>query len=287
MNTKIIKFDLNKFKLYEKIKAKQGDTESRFLLFQLLNSSVPFDLTNRSVRAYMIKPDGKEVFNDLIINDRDKGYCTLELTNQVLAAPGVVKIELMVTEGTKKLTSSVFELEVDRSINSEKSIVSTNEFGALLKGLASLNEYDNYKNEIAAARDGEKNLLTKVKKLDSQLETIKSEELPKKMDNTKTDNLYAKALNESLIIPFGCLNAIKNAIKTGTIKVAIVGDSITEGADLGYRGNGYAQRFEKELKERLKGVDVTFQNFAISGQTLANFVKDDYIPTGRDWCESE
>lgn len=148
MNTKTIKFDLNKYKLYEKIKAKQGDTKSRFLLFQLLDGSIPFNLTNRSVRAYMVKPDGKEIFNDLIINNYSLGYCTLELTNQVLAVSGTVKIELMVTEEDKKLTSSVFELEVVKSINSEKSIVSTNEFTALLNGLASLSEYDNYKNSV-------------------------------------------------------------------------------------------------------------------------------------------
>ncbi|MBP3930656.1 MAG: BppU family phage baseplate upper protein [Peptostreptococcaceae bacterium] len=172
MNTKIIKLDLNKSRLYEKIKAKQGDTESRFLLFQLFDGALPFSLKNRSVRAYMIKPDSKEVFNDLIINDRIKGYCTLELTNQVLAAPGTVKIELMITEGTKKLTSSVFELEVDKSINSEKSIVSTNEFTALLNGLASLSEYDNYKNELKDARDGEVNVGTNIRKIKSQLEHI-------------------------------------------------------------------------------------------------------------------
>ena len=148
MNTKTIKFDLNKYKLYEKIKAKQGDTKSRFLLFQLLDGSIPFNLKNRSVRAYMIKPDGREIFNDLIVNNYNLGYCTLELTNQVLAAQGIVKIELMVTEGDKKLTSSVFELEVVKSINSEKSIVSTNEFTALLNGLAALSEYDNYKNSV-------------------------------------------------------------------------------------------------------------------------------------------
>lgn len=169
MNTKIIKLDLNRI-LYDKIIAKQGDTKSRFLLFQLLDGSIPFYLTNRSVRAYMVKPDGKEIFNDLIINNYSLGYCTLELTNQVLAVPGTVKIELMVTEEDRKLTSSVFELEVIKSINSEKSIVSTNEFTALLNGLSSLSEYDNYKNEIAAARDGEVNLLTKVKKIDEQLE---------------------------------------------------------------------------------------------------------------------
>lgn len=171
MNTKIIKLDLNRI-LYDKIIAKQGDTKSRFLLFQLLDGSIAFNLTNRSVRAYMVKPDGKEIFNDLIINNYSLGYCTLELTNQVLAVPGTVKIELMVTEEDRKLTSSVFELEVIKSINSEKSIVSTNEFTALLNGLSSLSEYDNYKNEIAAARDGEVNLLTKVKKIDEQLDTI-------------------------------------------------------------------------------------------------------------------
>lgn len=170
MNTKIIKLDLNRI-LYDKIIAKQGDTKSRFLLFQLLDGSIPFYLTNRSVRAYMVKPDGKEIFNDLIINNYSLGYCTLELTNQVLAVPGTVKIELMVTEEDRKLTSSVFELEVIKSINSEKSIVSTNEFTALLNGLSSLSEYDNYKNEIAAARDGEVNLLTKVKKIEQTIGT--------------------------------------------------------------------------------------------------------------------
>lgn len=170
MNTKIIKFDLNKYKLYENIKAKQKDTKSRFLLFQLLDGSIPFDLTNRSVRAYMIKPDGNEIFNDLIINNYSLGYCTLELTNQVLAVPGKVKIELMITEEDKKLTSSVFELEVIKSINSENSIVSTNEFTALLNGLASLSEYDNYKNEIKNARGGEVKLKDRLDKFGEQLD---------------------------------------------------------------------------------------------------------------------
>lgn len=182
MNTKTIKFDLNKYKLYEKIKAKQGDTKSRFLLFQLLDGSIPFNLKNRSVRAYMIKPDGREIFNDLIVNNYNLGYCTLELTNQVLAAQGIVKIELMVTEGDKKLTSSVFELEVVKSINSEKSIVSTNEFTALLNGLAALSEYDNYKNSVkemeinkANKAEVEEKFISveeKIKNNSEQLETI-------------------------------------------------------------------------------------------------------------------
>ncbi|MBS4957968.1 MAG: BppU family phage baseplate upper protein [Clostridium sp.] len=197
MNTKTIKFDLNKYKLYEKIKAKQGDTKSRFLLFQLLDGSIPFNLKNRSVRAYMVKPDGREIFNDLIVNNYNLGYCTLELTNQVLAVPGTVKIELMVTEEEKKLTSSVFELEVVKSINSEKSIVSTNEFTALLNGLAALSEYDNYKN---AVKEMEINKADKAKveekfgEVYEQLDT-KTTEINKFKDSLNTGDLTFKGCN--------------------------------------------------------------------------------------------
>lgn len=180
MITKVIKLDINK-NLYEKIKAKQGDTKSRFLLFQLLDGSMPFNLENRSVRAYMLKPDSTEVFNDLIINNKNTGHCTLELTNQVLAVAGIVKIELMIIENDKKITSSIFELQVDKSINSENSIVSTNEFNALLNGLASLSEYDNYKEKAKKVPELEEN----IQELGSQLETIESEKADKELFDSR------------------------------------------------------------------------------------------------------
>lgn len=185
MITKVIKLDINK-NLYEKIKAKQGDTKSRFLLFQLLDGSMPFNLENRSVRAYMLKPDSTEVFNDLIINNRNTGHCTLELTNQVLAVAGIVKIELMIIENDKKITSSIFELQVDKSINSENSIVSTNEFNALLNGLASLSEYDNYKEKAKKVPELEEN----IQELGSQLEQ-KARESDLVTERKRIDNLAA------------------------------------------------------------------------------------------------
>lgn len=180
MITKVIKLDINK-NLYEKIKAKQGDTKSRFLLFQLLDGSMPFNLENRSVRAYMLKPDSTEVFNDLIINNRNTGHCTLELTNQVLAVAGIVKIELMIIENDKKITSSIFELQVDKSINSENSIVSTNEFNALLNGLASLSEYDNYKEKAKKVPELEENIQELGSQLDKNITDIN-----KKINNIST-----------------------------------------------------------------------------------------------------
>lgn len=223
MNTKIIKLDINK-NLYDILTAKQGDTQSRFLLFQLLDGAIPFSLENRSVKVFATKPDGKEVFNDLIINDRVKGYCTLELTNQMLAVPGLLKLELMVIEGDKKLTTNVFYMDVKKSINSENAIVSTNEFSALLNGLASLNEYDNYKNEIAAARDGEVNLLTKVKKIDEHLDTNTNniKEIGKVIENinlevekdieitTKSYYFSEKMKNQTIQVDFNLNSSITN-----------------------------------------------------------------------------
>lgn len=168
MNTKIIKLDINK-RLYEVIRAKQGDTQSRFLLFNLLDGAIPINLTGRNVRVYGVKPDDKKVFNDLVINDAVKGYCTLELTNQILAIPGFVKLELVIYEGTKKLSSILFILEVIESLNSEDAVVSTNEFGALINGLNSLAEYDSYKNELKLSRGSAVSVPARLDGIDSQM----------------------------------------------------------------------------------------------------------------------
>lgn len=167
INTKIINLDVNR-KLYEKLVAKQGDTNSRFLLFNLSSGGAAINLTNRSVRVYAVKPDGTEVFNDLLVSDPARGTCILELTTQILAIPGIVKMELMITEGLKKLTSFEFELEVIKKLNSETAIVSTNEFTALVQGLASLSEYDNYKNEIKAARGSFLSVLARLNDSDTK-----------------------------------------------------------------------------------------------------------------------
>ena len=151
MITKVVNANLHQ-PIYERLTAKQGDIASRYLLFHLLDGDKPFDLTNRSVRVYARKPDKTEIFNDLIINDRTKGYCTLELTSQCLASAGVVKMELYISESGKVLTSIPFELEVIPCINTVDGVTSTNEFSALEAALGSLQDFDNLKREIVEAR---------------------------------------------------------------------------------------------------------------------------------------
>ena len=174
MITKVINVNLHQ-PIYERLTAKQGDIASRYLLFHLLDGDKPFDLTNRTVRVYAIKPDKTEIFNDLTINDASKGYCTLELTSQCLASAGVVKMELYISESDKVLTSIPFELEVIACINTANSVNSTNEFSALEVALSSLQDYDNLRREISGARNGYRTVGKRLNDFDSQLDTKANE----------------------------------------------------------------------------------------------------------------
>ena len=171
MITKVINVNLHQ-PIYERLTAKQGDIASRYLLFHLLDGDKPFDLSNRTVRVYAIKPDKTEIFNDLTINDASKGYCTLELTSQCLASAGVVKMELYISESGKVLTSIPFELEVIACINTVNSVTSTNEFSALEVALSSLQDYDNLRSEIIQARKGYRTVGKRLDNFDSQLDNI-------------------------------------------------------------------------------------------------------------------
>lgn len=142
LNTKTIKLDINK-KMFETITAKQGDTKSRFILFNLYDGPIQFDLTGRTVRVYGEKKDNTTIFNDLVINDAKKGYCTLELTNQMLAVEGMNELELVIFEGEKRLSTMPFILNVIGSKYSEDAIVSTNEFTALMNALKTVGDIDN------------------------------------------------------------------------------------------------------------------------------------------------
>ena len=172
MITKVINVNLHQ-PIYERLTAKQGDIASRYLLFHLLDGDKPLDLTDKSVRVYAIKPDKTEIFNDLVINDKTKGYCTLELTSQCLAEAGIVKMELYISQSGKVLTSIPFELEVIKCINTANSIVSTNEFSALEVALGSLQDYYNLRSEIVQARKGHATVGGRLDNIDSQLDNIK------------------------------------------------------------------------------------------------------------------
>lgn len=155
MNTKVINLDIND-KLYDTITAKQGDLKSRFLKFILTDSYSgrgALDLEGINVRAYASRPDGKVSYLDLEINDAAKGECTLELTNQMLAIAGKVKMELLLYKGDAKYSSIPFVLNVIGSVNNDKAIESSNEFGALTRALDKVNSIDDKFDDLGSQLD--------------------------------------------------------------------------------------------------------------------------------------
>ena len=140
--------DINK-KIYRRLNAIQGDTKSRYILVSLYNNSMPFDLSNCSVKIFGVKSDKKIFFNYANIIDTSKGQFEIELTSQALAVNGELQIQILVLGANQeRLTTCTFFIDVDRTIVDDNAIQSENEFTALTKGLADLAEYDIYKNNI-------------------------------------------------------------------------------------------------------------------------------------------
>jgi len=146
---KKINLEINK-DLYNPIQVKQGDN-SRYLLFNLLDNGVPFSLENKTVRVYAVKPDTTKIFNNLTIVDAENGLAELQLTSQMLAKAGWLKLELVIYEATDILSTIKFDIDVVASLRDDVAIESTNEFSALTLGLSKLDEWDKYFKETSGA----------------------------------------------------------------------------------------------------------------------------------------
>lgn len=154
---KTLKIDIDK-KNFEVIPSVQYDSNTRFLHIQLLNDSVPFDITGCSVILSGVKEDGNPIFNSCDIINSEIGFIQAEVTEQMNAIPGNIDCEIKIYDGEGVLTSKKFTIKVTASQTS-RSVVSSNEFKALTDALNKVQAIDN-KAEKA-----------EVEKLSSQLET--------------------------------------------------------------------------------------------------------------------
>ena len=134
--------DLSK-SLHESIQVKQRDN-ARYLLFRILDNGVPFSLENKTVRCFGKKTDGKEIYNDMSITNAIKGECELRLTSGALSAPGILQLEIEIKENEDILSTFLLDVDVKRSLRSNSSIESSNEFTALENGITKLDEWEKY-----------------------------------------------------------------------------------------------------------------------------------------------
>lgn len=95
--------------------------------------------------------------------------------------------------------------------------------------------------------------------------------------------LYNKALAHMIAnMSPKSLRQFNAALASGTVKVAIAGDSISEGDDQTNFNDNYAARVIRDLRTAYPSVSFTFTNFSLSGRALANFVS----PTYKDYSDS-
>lgn len=141
---KTLKIDIDK-KNFEVIPSVQYDSNTRFLHIQLLNDSVPFDITGCSVVLSGVKEDGNQIFNSCDIINSEIGFIQAEVTEQMNAIPGYIDCEIKIYDGEGVLTSKKFTIKVTASQTS-RAVESTGEFKALTEALSKVNNIDNKMN---------------------------------------------------------------------------------------------------------------------------------------------
>ncbi len=130
--TSYISLNISGRQAFDYITAKQGDSESRYIVITLLENGeqiIPGDGVSAVFRGK--KPDGRTFLNDAVINE--DGTITVELTSQILSVDGIVKAEIVLyDENDAVLSTASFRIKVIRQSLNTKSITSSNEFSTLI-----------------------------------------------------------------------------------------------------------------------------------------------------------
>lgn len=96
------------------------------LKFQLRDYTVP---TGATVRLYIKKTSGKEVYNNASLVDNT---ATIQPTTQMFAEVGEQEGQLQLTSGQKILVTFPILFRVERNLISGSAVESTDEYGALV-----------------------------------------------------------------------------------------------------------------------------------------------------------
>lgn len=125
--------------------AKQNDRASRKLVCQLMDGGTPFTVSGNIFSAIrFLKPDGTGGFYDTDDNGTPAvvfsgAQATLTLAEQVLTVPGTVYLELnLYNSQRQRLTTFAFVLNVEASVLSDATIISSNYYNILTQQIADI-----------------------------------------------------------------------------------------------------------------------------------------------------
>ena len=117
-----------------------ADSTGVYFKIDILKNGEKFDLTDKTVRAYMLKKDKKVIYIDCTLeNKNDEIECFLDVTTQMLNAEYLtVQFLITDTEGSTVVSNPVYIAIGDTVIDTE-AIESSNEFSALQEALLKVN----------------------------------------------------------------------------------------------------------------------------------------------------
>ena len=124
--TQKITIELDEKSPFEYVVMKQGDKGSRILAVSLLQNKQPYEIpTGCTARIKYYKPDGNPVLNDCTLSGNE---ILVTYTEQMLAAAGVGKGEIVLLKGGKELKSATYYTKIVETVYKTDGFVSDKEF---------------------------------------------------------------------------------------------------------------------------------------------------------------
>lgn len=111
---------------FEYVVMKQGDKGSRILAVSLLQNKQPYEIpTGCTARIKYYKPDGNPVLNDCTLSGNE---ILVTYTEQMLAAAGVGKGEIVLLKNGKELKSATYYTKIVETVYKTEGLTSDKEF---------------------------------------------------------------------------------------------------------------------------------------------------------------
>ena len=119
------------------VTAVQGEIAARWIEVSLYDHDKRLDISEKTAAIYMTKPDKTIVYNTCEILDAKNGLISVELISQMSAVAGTIcDCEIHIIDKNGSLLKILgLTIIIDRSLEDDKAIESSNEFTLLLKAL--------------------------------------------------------------------------------------------------------------------------------------------------------
>ena len=137
-NTQRIQIELDGNTPFEYVVVKQGEKGSRIVEVTLLENKTEFEIpsgTTAKIKYY--KPDGKKILNPCTISGN---VIKVEYSEQMLAAAGTGRGEIVLYNGDNVLRSATYYTKIVETVYKENGLISDNEFLDMAESIIKVNQ---------------------------------------------------------------------------------------------------------------------------------------------------